>query len=200
MPSETIATVAHDVVAINRSTAHKIIKTQCKGLNRLIDAPISAYQNMRRSLNLGTPLCQVADNMGDIGRNVGDQSEQMLDDYGDMARKFVDWMSDRADWGINKLDDNLLSRGAPVVDRVFVPGAELLRRLSEQASSFADQAVDLVTAKKKHEAAIESDEAEPKKAHREVHPRLADSTVEASSVEENAPKKPHRAAGRPRRA
>lgn len=181
MPSETIATVAHDVIAINRSTAHKIIKTQCKGLNRLIDAPIATYQNVRRSLSLGTPLCQVADNMGELGRNAGDQSEKILDDYGNVARKFVDWMSDRADWGINKLDENLLSRGAPAVDRAFVPGAELLRRISEQAASFADQAVDLVTVKRKADEVTESksehhphdeENAAPKTARRVGRPRV----------------------------
>lgn len=146
MSSEAIASVAHDVVAINRTTALKAVEAQCKGVLRLIDAPLNAFAKSRKTLSVGTPLCQIADNLNDLSPKVRRQSEALLENYGRVAAKVIDWVTDRADSGISKVDETLLSRSGTVVGRALMPGMELMRRVAEQTSSLTERAADFVAA------------------------------------------------------
>lgn len=141
MPSEAIATIAHDVVAINRSTARKAIETQCKGVMRLIDAPVSVIGKTKEKFNVGTKF---SGKLGEVGTQARHKTETLLENYGRVAAEVIDWVSDRTDSGIAKVDETLLSRGGPVLDRVLLPGAEFLRRFAQQTASMTERVADFV--------------------------------------------------------
>lgn len=179
MSSETITSVAHDVVAINRTTALKAVEAQCKGALRLIDAPISLYGKSREKLNFGTPLCKVADNLNGLAPQARHQSEVLLENYARAAAKLIDWATERAESGISKIDETLLSRGGPAVNRALLPGMGLLRRMAEQTASLTERAADFVAAEagpavvSETKKATSKAKASAKEAHHAGHHQAA---------------------------
>ena len=130
MSTEGIATIAHEVIAINRTTARNAVEVQCKGVMRLVDKPVSLLGKAKDSLNFGGPLCKITDSLSGLGHKMLDQTEALLGNYERVSSEVIDWVSDRADTGVNMVNDNILSRGGPTLTRVFQPGLGLLRSVS----------------------------------------------------------------------
>lgn len=143
MPSEAIAAIAHDVLGINRATARKAVETQCNGIMRLIDLPVVVFGKTSEFVS-APKITQFTDKLEAVTYQIHGQAESLVGNYGRVATEMIDWIADRTDSGISKVDETLLSRGGPVLDRALLPGAQFMRRVAQQSAAMTDRVAEFV--------------------------------------------------------